>query len=481
MGPCRTDWIRKSKPVTVLRVAEGLEPAPVSTRVSVHDAREASTFLASALGDGMTDPRLTATITSPPYGALLDYGVPGQIGHGQDTDAYLADCASVFRQLHEWTVDHGSLWLIVDSYTEAATADRPSRMRALPFELANIAEQAGWTLKDVIVWRKDRTLPWSHRGRLRNAFEHVVVLAKSDKFTLRTDRLRDNGELSLWWVRYPERYHPMGRAPDNVWDIPIPVQGSWGRRQYQHACPLPPELVRRVVLLASDPGDVIFDPFAGLGTVPAVAEALGRVGLGTELNPTFVDAFQKHVRREIGMQAASARDSNIGPTPELIKTLRALKYPKTLLARARSAFPELPAPDLAIGMIQLPQDPATDREDRSVVSASWSFVVADDTLAKREKLQTAMKELAQQRPLSKFGVAADLRVVDQEEAQRILGHAPWQAYEHGQTWNTSRTVTGVEALEIPRSPRSGKFAPIVADLSVSVDLDSVGDPAASGT
>lgn len=424
------------------------------------------------------DPFVSATITSPPYGALVDYGVAGQIGFGQSTEDYLTACAQVFKDVHSWTKSAGSLWLIVDNFTQPAADGRPSRLRALPFELAQLAEDVGWTLKDIIIWRKDRTLPWSHRGRLRNAFEHVLVLAKTDEFMMRTDRLRDNGDLAKWWVRYPERYHPSGKAPDNMWDIPIPVQGSWGRKEYQHACPLPPELVRRIVLLSTDPGDTVLDPFAGLGTVPAVAEALGRTGLGTELNPDFVNAFTTHLRREVTAQVAAAEGAPGGPTSATIKDLRRLKYAKTLMTRARATYPDLPTPDLAIGRLTRPSTVSCDTASRSVVSVSWDMVLLDGALGDREELQSAMKELTTIRPLSKYGVAADIRVIDEAEARRVLDHTDWHVYEHGQTWVSSRTVPGVAALELRRSVRRGRYVPIVADTHLCIDTELVGDVAA---
>ena len=67
-------------------------------------------------------------------------------------------------------------------------------------------------------------------------------------------------------------YNPHGPVPTNVWDIPIPVQGSWKTPAIAHACPLPPDLIERLVFISTDPGDVVFDPFAGTGVV--VAEAV---------------------------------------------------------------------------------------------------------------------------------------------------------------------------------------------------------------
>lgn len=59
----------------------------------------------------------------------------------------------------------------------------------------------------------------------------------------------------------------------------------------QHLCPLPIDLVQRAVRQWTNEGEIVFDPFAGLGSVPMVAVEMRRVGWGVELSPRYwVDA-----------------------------------------------------------------------------------------------------------------------------------------------------------------------------------------------
>lgn len=59
------------------------------------------------------------------------------------------------------------------------------------------------------------------------------------------------------------------------------------RKEANHICPLPFDIVERVIQLYSNPGDVVLDPFAGLFTVPYCAIKLGRIGWGIELSPEY--------------------------------------------------------------------------------------------------------------------------------------------------------------------------------------------------
>ena len=62
------------------------------------------------------------------------------------------------------------------------------------------------------------------------------------------------------------------------------------KRVEKHVCPLPMDIVKRLIVRYSNPSEVILDPFTGIGTVPALAVELGRKGLGTELNPMYYEA-----------------------------------------------------------------------------------------------------------------------------------------------------------------------------------------------
>lgn len=55
----------------------------------------------------------------------------------------------------------------------------------------------------------------------------------------------------------------------------------------KHVCPLQLDIVERLIEQYSNPGDVVYDPFGGIGTVPYCAVKLGRYGVGTELNTGY--------------------------------------------------------------------------------------------------------------------------------------------------------------------------------------------------
>lgn len=83
---------------------------------------------------------------------------------------------------------------------------------------------------------------------------------------------------------------------DEVWTDVLRIrtlntdQASHGREK--HVCPLQFDIVDRAINRYSMPGELVFDPFGGLGTVPVRALHLGRRGRAVELNPGyFLDAL----------------------------------------------------------------------------------------------------------------------------------------------------------------------------------------------
>lgn len=439
-------------------------PAPSFFRLYQGDARDLDTLLRHWSEES---PLLTCTITSPPYGSLKNYGHPDQIGWGQSHDEYLAEMRRVFRMIARHTKDDGSLWLIADTLRpEDGSLGRLSRVELLPFQLEQQAREAGWVLRDLVVWVKDKTLPWSSKGRLRNGFEYILFFAKTDTFKYRVDRIREATSLEEWWVKWPERYHPQGKVPTNVWEYPIPLQGSWARTKLRHSCPLPADLVKRIVELSTDPGDVVFDPFAGSGVVVAESQRLGRRGLGIEIVKRNVDLFAKVVRPEIlrtrGANDHESPDSPSGWLEETIRNLRALKYPKTLLQGLKRERPDLAVPRVAIVRTEKGV-PKVRTENKWIVSDT--LFLAEVTVGEAAELENAFRELASRRPASKFGITGRITVKTMRQVDAALLDERFFHYVNGRTWQSSGTIQLADALN--GAIRRASIPPILGNVEVN--------------
>jgi DNA modification methylase len=282
------------------------------------------------------------TITSPPYWDLKTYadGDAREIGCGQSKPEYLEAVGRVLEQVSKLSREDGVLWLVADTIRDRTKVSSGlAELTPLPFELAQVARENDWRLQEIVIWKKDKTLPYSGQGKLRNLMEYVLFFTRSGDFIHRPFRCAERHlPQAEWLAGWPERYHPLGRRPSNVWEIDLDTQGNWDHVTVgRHACPFPQELVAKCIELSTEKGDIVLDPFAGIGTVVAQAIAMGRRGAGMELNPTNVATFREQVlpvfQKEWEAEAEQRRLARADQRNEaaLIMRLRLLKAGKELL------------------------------------------------------------------------------------------------------------------------------------------------------
>ena len=252
--------------------------------------------------------------------------------------------------------DTGVMWMVVlNTLRHPVRSERESELLPLPALLAQLAQEVGWRFHDQLIWRKNKTIPYSGERKLRNLVEYILLLSKGREFKHRPYRLAERHQPNAEWLAgWPERYHPLGRNPSNIWDIDIPTQGIWSHSERLHFCPLPSELVRRCIDLTTDVGDVVLDPFAGIGTVPAQAEAMGRRGVGVELNRRFIQIFEDRTRPEFlaaweqGARERQLQRADQASEAAVIVRLRALKAGKELLRSLRRTAQMRPSGDVEL-------------------------------------------------------------------------------------------------------------------------------------
>lgn len=345
----------------------------------IQDARKLAKVVSS---------KVDLIITSPPYFDMKDYGSENQIGFGQGYSDYISDMRQVLGQCYTISKDTASMWLIVD------TLKKDKFFKLLPFDLAREAEKEGWRLQDIIIWKKDKTLPFAKHGEMRNIFEYVLFFVKTDSFKYYPSRITDL-DIKEWWVKYPERYSPNGKAQSDVWEFPIPVQGSWGNHYIRHFCPLPAKMIDQIIELCSDEGDVVMDPFAGTGAVLAEASKLSRKYVGCDLNERFRAMFYEYlpaievVKRD---KPAEQEKEVFGNT---IKKLRALKWPSAVLKKIRRHNG---------GDLENIRGVFINKSDGDDSDFRYTFLVKNHD----KKIEDLINSLSQRPPFTKYGIKPEI-------------------------------------------------------------------------
>jgi modification methylase len=159
-----------------------------------------------------------------------------------------------------------------------------------------------WILNDV-VWRKANPMPNFRGRRFTNAHETLIWAAKdaaAKGYTFHYEALKaGNDDLQMrsdWLI-------PLCTGEERLKD---------GAGRKRHPTQKPEALLARVLLAATNPGDVVLDPFFGTGTSGAVAKRLGRRFIGIERDETYAAAARARIAAvtpldEVAVAAAPAR------------------------------------------------------------------------------------------------------------------------------------------------------------------------------
>ena len=115
--------------------------------------------------------------------------------------------------------------------------------------------------------------------------------------------------LNLDAVRVPQKYpgkraykgsnrgkysgNPRGKNPGDLWIFPN-VKGSHIEKTI-HPCQFPVELAERLILALSNPGDLVVDPFIGVGTTAVAATLNNRRAAGADLSSEYLKIAKERV------------------------------------------------------------------------------------------------------------------------------------------------------------------------------------------
>ena len=229
------------------------------------------------------------TFTSPPYYNARDYSIYSSY------EKYLDFLEDVFSEVHRITKE-GRFFVLNTSPIIIPRAGRKyaSRRYPVPFDIHARLAKMGWEFIDDIIWAKPEKSaknrvagfevnrkPLTYKANPRT--EYVMVYRKKS-YKLIDWNLR---QYSLADVNRSKVDDDFERS--NVWDI-APVTDK------VHSAVFPLRLCQQVVKLYSFMGDLVFDPFAGSGTLGKAAIQAGRYCLLTELQGEYVARIQQNIK-----------------------------------------------------------------------------------------------------------------------------------------------------------------------------------------
>ena len=248
--------------------------------VTVHgDVREVLKFI--------PDESMHLTFTSPPYYNARDYSL--YVSYKE----YLAFLEEVFKEVYRVTKE-GRFFVLNTSPIIIPRAGRQysSKRYPIPYDIHPILIKIGWEFIDDIVWLKPEA---SVKNRNAGFLQHRKPLAYKPNactecvmvYRKKTDKLID------WNIRqYDTKVVEDSKIngdfeSSNLWKIDPTFDKT-------HSAVFPLELCNKVIKFYSFKGDLIFDPFAGSGTLGKAAINLDRYFFLTEKEKKYIERIKEN-------------------------------------------------------------------------------------------------------------------------------------------------------------------------------------------
>jgi site-specific DNA-methyltransferase (adenine-specific) len=200
--------------------------------------------------------------------------------------AWLAACQRVLQP-------NGSIWVSGTSHV----------IHSVGFAM----QQLGFKLLNDITWVKPNPPPNLSCRYFTHATETLIWAAKNKKskhtfnYSLMRQMAGGRQMKSHWDMQKDENVWTEDDFP-MVWEVLPP--DKWEKRFGKHPTQKPVALLERIILAASNEGDLVLDPFSGSGTTLVAAKRKKRKAVGIELEPSFIEVAQKRLGK-----LSSATDS----------------------------------------------------------------------------------------------------------------------------------------------------------------------------
>lgn len=204
----------------------------------------------------------------PPYNLGVDYG-KGVEDDMLPDELYLAFSYEWINMCAETLTDDGSMWVMIcDEWAE---------------DFSRLLREAGLHRRAWIKWYE--TFGVNCTKNFNRCSRHIFYCVRDpEKFVFNADAV--NRESDRQTKYKDKRADPAGKIWDDVWIIPR-VPGTAKERSPGFPTQLPLDILRAIVGCASDPGDLVVDPFSGSATTGVAVIELGRRYHGIEKEKKF--------------------------------------------------------------------------------------------------------------------------------------------------------------------------------------------------
>ena len=234
---------------------------------------------------GLPDESMMLIVTSPPYNLGKAYEDRTSL------DLYLESQRRVVQECVRLLRPKGSICWQVGNFID------DGEVVPLDSALYPVFKELGLKMRNRVVWHFGHGLHCTRR--LSGRYETINWWTKSHDYKFDVDPIRVPS-------KYPNKRHfkgpkvgklsgnPKGKNPSDVWEFPNVKHNHVEKTK--HPCQFPVELVERLVLSMTEPGDNVFDPYMGVGSTVIAALKHDRQAYGCDVVDEYVEIAWERVR-----------------------------------------------------------------------------------------------------------------------------------------------------------------------------------------
>lgn len=268
---------------------------------------------------GIPDNSLHLSVYSPPFASLYTYSASERdLGNVKDAKEFHDHYSFVIRELYRATMPGRLTSVHAMVLPTSKVRDGVIGLSDFPGQIIRAHEEAGWIYHSkVTIWKdpitamqRTKALGLLWKQILKDSCmsrmgipDEVMTFRKPGENPERVTHRRENFPVDLWqkWA-----------SP--VWDDidqsdTLQYMSAREHMDERHLCCLQLEVIRRIVRLWSNPGDVVLSPFMGVGSEGYIALQEGRKFVGVELKKSY---FQEAVRNLV----SCGKQLSVFSTPE---------------------------------------------------------------------------------------------------------------------------------------------------------------------
>jgi len=229
---------------------------------------------------GIPDNSIDMTFADPPFNLKKSYEY---YEDDKEVNQYLAWCKDWIHEMVRITKPTGSIFV----------HNIPKWLTFYGCYLNEEAHFKHWIAWDAMGVPLGKTLLPNHYGIL------WYVKSKEVKFyDIRAPHARCR-ECRAFLKDYggkKDQIHPFGTLVNDVWTDLHRIRHKV--RRDKHPCQLPEPIMERLVLMVTDEGDTVLDPFVGTGTTAVAAKRLGRRYIEIDIDPKYVEISNEKLKNE---------------------------------------------------------------------------------------------------------------------------------------------------------------------------------------